>query len=64
MNKIALITGSDIGSRRAVTVGMAGEGALVAIVHLDKHEDAQETVSLVEARAAKPLRSPATSALL
>lgn len=54
-DKIALITGGDSGIGRAVAVGMAREGASVAIVYLDEHEDAQETVRLVEAEGGKAI---------
>ncbi len=43
------MTGGDSGIGRAVAVLFAKEGADVAIVYLDEHEDAQETKSLVEA---------------
>ncbi len=46
-NKIALITGGDSGIGRAVAVAFAKEGAHVAIVYLDEHEDARETERLV-----------------
>jgi NAD(P)-dependent dehydrogenase (short-subunit alcohol dehydrogenase family) len=46
--KVALITGGDSGIGRAVAVGMAREGASVAIVYLDEHDDAEETARLVE----------------
>jgi NAD(P)-dependent dehydrogenase (short-subunit alcohol dehydrogenase family) len=45
--KIALITGGDSGIGRAVAVAMAREGAKIAIVYLEEHKDAEETVSLV-----------------
>lgn len=54
-DKIALITGGDSGIGRAVAVGMAREGASVAIVYLDEHEDAQETVRLVEAEGGRAI---------
>lgn len=46
--KIALITGGDSGIGRAVAVMYAKEGADVAIVYLDEHEDAQATRAEVE----------------
>jgi NAD(P)-dependent dehydrogenase (short-subunit alcohol dehydrogenase family) len=48
--KVALVTGGDSGIGRAVAVGFAKEGADVAIIYLDEHEDAQETMRLVEAQ--------------
>jgi NAD(P)-dependent dehydrogenase (short-subunit alcohol dehydrogenase family) len=45
---VALITGGDSGIGRAVAVLFAREGADVAIVYLNSHEDAQETKSYVE----------------
>lgn len=47
--KVALISGGDSGIGRAVAVLFAREGADVAILYLDEHEDAQETQRLVEA---------------
>lgn len=45
----AIVTGGDSGIGRAVAVLYAREGADVAIVYLNEHEDAQETKRLVEA---------------
>jgi NAD(P)-dependent dehydrogenase (short-subunit alcohol dehydrogenase family) len=47
--KTALITGGDSGIGRAVAVGFAKEGADVAVVYLDEHEDAGVTRALVTA---------------
>ena len=46
--KIALITGGDSGIGRAVAIGFAKEGADVAILYLDEHEDAASTKALIE----------------
>ena len=43
-DKVAIITGGDSGIGRAVAVAMAREGALIAIVNLEEHDDARETV--------------------
>lgn len=47
-DKVALITGGDSGIGRAVALIYAKEGADVAIVYLNEHEDARETKRLVE----------------
>jgi NAD(P)-dependent dehydrogenase (short-subunit alcohol dehydrogenase family) len=46
--KVALITGGDSGIGRAVAVAYAKEGADIAVVYLNEHEDAKETKRLVE----------------
>ena len=46
--KVALITGGDSGIGRAVAIGFAKEGADVAILYLDEHEDAASTKALIE----------------
>jgi len=46
--KIALITGGDSGIGRAVAIAFAKEGADVAIVYLNEHQDAEDTKSQVE----------------
>ncbi|MGG2987663.1 SDR family oxidoreductase [Geobacillus stearothermophilus] len=47
-NKTAIISGGDSGIGRAVAVHFAKEGADVAIIYLNEHEDAEETKRLVE----------------
>ena len=47
-NKIALITGGDSGIGRAVAVLFAREGADIAIVYLNEHDDANETKLNIE----------------
>jgi NAD(P)-dependent dehydrogenase (short-subunit alcohol dehydrogenase family) len=49
----AIITGGDSGIGRAVAVAFAKEGADVAIIYLNEHEDATETTRLVEAEGRK-----------
>lgn len=46
--KTALVTGGDSGIGRAVAVAYAKEGADVAIMYLDEHEDAAETKKIIE----------------
>jgi NAD(P)-dependent dehydrogenase (short-subunit alcohol dehydrogenase family) len=53
--RAALITGGDSGIGRAVAVAFAREGADVAVVYLDEHEDAKETRRLVEAEGRRCL---------
>jgi NAD(P)-dependent dehydrogenase (short-subunit alcohol dehydrogenase family) len=47
--RVALITGGDSGIGRAVAILFAKEGADVALVYLNEHEDAAETKRQVEA---------------
>jgi len=48
IDKVAIITGGDSGIGRAVAVAFAKEGANIAIMYLDEHEDANETKTIVE----------------
>ncbi|GGC96723.1 putative oxidoreductase YhdF [Thalassobacillus devorans] len=54
-DKVALITGGDSGIGRAVAVGYAKEGAHLAIVYLDEHEDAKSLKERVEQEGVKCL---------
>jgi NAD(P)-dependent dehydrogenase (short-subunit alcohol dehydrogenase family) len=45
---VAIITGGDSGIGRAVAIAFAKEGADVALVYLDEHDDAQATKRKVE----------------
>lgn len=53
--KTAIITGGDSGIGRAVSIAYAKEGADVAIVYLNEHEDAKKTKEIVEKAGAKCL---------
>lgn len=46
-DKVALITGGDSGIGRAVAIAFAKEGADLAIVYLDEHDDARRTLQAV-----------------
>ena len=56
--KVAVITGGDSGIGRAVAIAFAREGADVVIVYLNEHNDARETVQLVEKEGRRCLALP------
>ncbi|MCM0648342.1 SDR family oxidoreductase [Clostridium swellfunianum] len=51
--KVAVITGGDSGIGRAVAVAYAMEGADIAVLYLDEHEDAEETKKVIEGKGRK-----------
>lgn len=53
LNKTAVITGGDSGIGRAVAVNFALEGADIAIIYLDEHDDAEETKKIIEGKGRK-----------
>lgn len=57
-DRVALITGGDSGIGRAIALAFAREGADVAISYLDEHEDAHETVRVVEEAGRKAVAYP------
>ncbi|MBK1663272.1 NAD(P)-dependent oxidoreductase [Rhodospirillum rubrum] len=56
--KVALISGGDSGIGRAVALAFAREGARVALLYLDEHDDARETERLVMAEGSECLVMP------
>jgi NAD(P)-dependent dehydrogenase (short-subunit alcohol dehydrogenase family) len=57
--KVAVITGGDSGIGRATAIGCAKEGADVAIIYLEEHEDAEFTKTKIEECGKKALLIPA-----
>lgn len=56
--QVALVTGADSGIGRAVAVGLAKEGADIAVAYLDEHRDAERTRELVTAAGRRCLLLP------
>jgi NAD(P)-dependent dehydrogenase (short-subunit alcohol dehydrogenase family) len=50
-----VITGADSGMGRAAAIAFAREGADVLVAYLEQHDDARETVRLVEAEGRRAL---------
>jgi NAD(P)-dependent dehydrogenase (short-subunit alcohol dehydrogenase family) len=55
-DKVVLITGGDSGIGRAAAVAMAREGAKIAIVYLEEHKDADETLRAIEEEGAAAIK--------
>lgn len=56
--KVAVITGGDSGIGKAVAIAYAKEGADVAIIYYDEHEDAEATKKLIESKGRRCLLLP------
>jgi NAD(P)-dependent dehydrogenase (short-subunit alcohol dehydrogenase family) len=56
--QVAIVTGGDSGIGRAVAVLFAREGADVAILYLNEHEDAAETRRCIEAEGRRCITVP------
>ena len=54
-DRVAIISGGDSGIGRAIAIAFASEGADVAIIYLNEHEDADETVRLVKTNGRRAL---------
>jgi NAD(P)-dependent dehydrogenase (short-subunit alcohol dehydrogenase family) len=56
--KVAIVTGGDSGIGRAVAALFAREGADIAILYLNEHEDAQQTAKIVTIEGRRSLVIP------
>lgn len=57
-DRVAIVTGGDSGIGRAVAVLFAREGADVAVVYLNEHQDAEETRRAVEGEGRRCILIP------
>jgi NAD(P)-dependent dehydrogenase (short-subunit alcohol dehydrogenase family) len=57
-DKVAIVTGADSGIGRAVAALYAREGADVAIVYLNEHQDAKDTAEAVRAEGRRAITIP------
>ncbi|WP_333573332.1 SDR family oxidoreductase [Sphingomonas sp.] len=57
-DKVAIVTGADSGIGRAVAALYAREGADVAIVYLNEHQDAEDTAEAVRAEGRRAITIP------
>lgn len=57
-DQVAIVTGGDSGIGRSVAVLFAKEGADVAVVYLEEHDDARQTQRLVDAAGRRCLLIP------
>ncbi|MCW0233819.1 MAG: SDR family oxidoreductase [Ferrovibrio sp.] len=55
VGRVAVVSGGDSGIGRAVAIGFAKEGADIAILYLDEHEDAKTTKIAVESEGRRCL---------
>ena len=58
LNKVALITGGDSGIGKAVAIAFAKEGAHLALIYLNEHDDAAETKKYIHDLGGKCLLLP------
>lgn len=54
-DKVAIITGGDSGIGKAIAIAYAKEGAKLAIIYLNEHEDAMETKKIIEEKGSSCL---------
>lgn len=56
--RVAVISGGDSGIGRATSIAFAAEGADVAILYLNEHQDARDTIKAIEAQGQKAIAIP------